>query len=107
MLLDPNQELINTTHISVLSWSDDDYALEQSLISGLELNRRWRSGLFSVVSATSLKTRCHDEIARFLFATHPRFAEAYRVKPGAFVKAVKDRVQTYAPSVLSYASWRL
>ncbi|KAG8850397.1 hypothetical protein FRB96_000461 [Tulasnella sp. 330] len=77
-----------------IRWSDDDSALEQSLISALEMNKRWRSGLFSVESATSLKTRCHDEIARFLFASHPRFAEAYKVKPGAFTNAVKDRVET-------------
>ncbi|KAG9002561.1 hypothetical protein FRB94_005815 [Tulasnella sp. JGI-2019a] len=82
-----------------IRWTDTDSALEQILISALESNKRWRFGLFSSDSVTTFKTRCHDEIARFLFATHLHFAEAYHLKPGAFARAVRDRVETLSDAL--------
>lgn len=51
-----------------------------------------------------MKTRYCDEIARLLFLDHPFYRDAFKAKPGAFVKAVKEKVETLPQALTETAN---
>lgn len=77
-------------------WAEDEPLLAQ-LLTMLEINKRWRTGIFAppvpVKHQPSAKEQYCIEIASALFSNHSLHREQYSKTPLAFASAIKEKLE--------------
>lgn len=74
-------------------WENESLLLSQ-LLTLLEINKRWRAGIFGPTSSNAFpRDRYFSEIAFALFSNHQVYHDAFAKKPGMFTAAVKSKLE--------------